>query len=127
MNKFHSTFAWTVCIARDLKNPETKHELDVQDFKYGEIVFPTQVQSPPLSFPRAVRDSLASTVQCLLSVKAIHYHLPLFSERRPCVTKHTWRLFITMRKIMPCVCRLNTGMKCIFSFSKNNGLHSCEK
>lgn len=53
MNKFHSTFAWTVCIARDLKKPETKHELDVQDFKYGEIVFPTQVQSPPLSFPRA--------------------------------------------------------------------------
>lgn len=53
MNKFHSTFAWTVCIARDLKKPQTKHELDVQDFKYGEIVFPTQDQSPPLSFPRA--------------------------------------------------------------------------
>lgn len=35
------------------KNPKTKHELDVQDFKYGEIVIPTQDQSPTLSFPRA--------------------------------------------------------------------------
>lgn len=53
MNKFHSTFTWTVCIARDLKPPKTKHKLDVQDFKYGEIVFPTQDQNPPLSFLRA--------------------------------------------------------------------------